>query len=188
MHKILILGPQGSGKGTQSTLLAEQLEIPALSMGQLFRDEVALGTELGKELQAVINAGNLVSDELALKILGKRFKESDAQNGYILDGYPRNKAQYEAFDTLDTPTAVLIIDVPREESLKRLMSRAEIEGRADDTPELIEKRLAIYEEQTQPVIDLYKTKGVIHEIDGIGTVEEVQERIQQALDVKVWQK
>lgn len=181
MHKILILGPQGSGKGTQANTLADRLKIPALSMGQLLRDEVASGSELSKEISDCIDAGNLVPDELALRVLQKRLKSPDAQNGYVLDGYPRNSEQFAVYKEFDIPTAVLLVDVPRSVSLDRILKRAEIEGRADDTPEIIERRLQIYEDDTLPVIEEYQRAGLLKRIDGIGTIEEVQRRIKEAI-------
>jgi adenylate kinase len=181
VNKILILGPQGSGKGTQATKLSQKLGIPALSMGQLLRDEVALGGELGEKIGAIINAGNLVSDEVVLEVLKKRLQQPDAENGYILDGYPRNSQQYEAFKSFDVPTAVLVISVPREETMARLASRAALEGRVDDTPELIEKRLNIYEAETKPVVDIYRGLGVLREVNGLGTPAEVEASIHLAL-------
>lgn len=182
-HKILILGPQGSGKGTQAQILAEKLGLPALSMGQLLRDEVASGSLLGEKIASIINAGNLVPDDIALDVLKLRIQKEDAENGYILDGYPRNMAQYNTYSNFDTPTALLVITVPKEETLKRLLKRAEIEGRADDNEETILKRLAIYEQDTEPLIEKYTEMGIAHVVDGIGTIEEVAERINKALGV-----
>ncbi|MFA6131195.1 MAG: nucleoside monophosphate kinase [Patescibacteria group bacterium] len=184
MHKILILGPQGSGKGTQAERLSARLKIPALSMGALLRDEIASGSDLGKEIDAIINQrGELVADHVALSVLERRLKQSDAENGYILDGYPRNQAQFEAFDVFDKPTAVVVIDVPRNESLKRLTKRSELEARADDTPEIINKRLSIYEESTKPIIDQYAMRDIVHRIDGVGTMDDVEERIVASLGI-----
>lgn len=183
IHKILILGPQGSGKGTQAQLLAEKLDLPALSMGQLLRDEVASGSDLGKKIEEIINAGNLVSDDLALDVLKARLQKNGLGQGYILDGYPRNIAQYHTFQGFDTPTALIVITIPTEETLKRLLKRAQIEGRTDDNEETIMKRLEIYHNDTEPIIEEYRKLGVVKEIDGIGTIEEVQERINQALGV-----
>lgn len=177
INKILILGPQGSGKGTQASRLSQKLGIPALSMGQLLRDEVTLGGPLGEKIAEIINAGNLVSDEVALDVLKKRLQLPDAEQGYILDGYPRNIKQYEAYKTFDVPTAVLVITVPKEETMARLASRAALEGRVDDTPELIEKRLNIYEADTKPVVDIYRELGVMREVNGIGTQDEVEANI-----------
>lgn len=185
MHKILILGPQGSGKGTQATRLSQKLGVPAISMGQLLRDEVASGGALADEISSYIDKGQLVPDELALRVLEKRLEQSDCENGYILDGYPRNMAQYEVFKEFDQPTAVLVIDVPEEVSMKRLTHRAEVEGRKDDTPELIKERLKIYHEDTAPVIEQYKKEGLVHRIDGIGTMGEVEQKINDALRIDV---
>lgn len=182
MHKILILGPQGSGKGTQATILGEALQIPALSMGGLLRDEVASGSEVGQQIDERQRNGELVSDDIALATLKKRLERDDAKNGYILDGYPRNMAQYEAYHGFDTPTAVLLITVPREVSIERTMKRGALEGRNDDSREIIEKRLDIYENDTKPVIDTYRQVGVaILEVDGMGTIEEISARVKEAI-------
>lgn len=183
MNKILILGPQGSGKGTQAVRLSQKLGIPALSMGQLLRNEITSGSDLGKEIDSIINKGELVSDKMALEILKKRLQDDDAQKGYILDGYPRNKAQYDAYKTFDTPTAVLLIDVPHGESMRRLLKRAETEKRADDAPDLIARRLEIYAEDTRPILDLYDAENLVKKIDGIGEMEEVEVRIDDALGI-----
>lgn len=205
IYKILMVGPQGSGKGTQAELLAKQLGIPTFAMGQLCRDEVASGSELGKQIDAILKTGNLVSDQTAAGLLKKRLERPDTQNGYILDGYPRNLSQFAAFD-FDTPTHVIVIDVPREESLKRLGGRLTCNKdgrvraismgvkpgdpcdcggvftqRTDDTPEAINRRLEIYENDTNPVIAEYERKGLVRRVDGLGSVEEVAERITQAL-------
>ena len=182
MHKILILGPQGSGKGTQANLLSKKLSIPALSMGQLLRDIKASGTDFGNEIGAIIDRGDLVPDDIALEVLRLRLEHEDAQAGYILDGYPRNAAQNAVYKTFDAPTAMLVITVPREESLKRMHARAKIEQRVDDTPEAINRRLDIYEHETRPIIDDYRAIGVVHDIDGVGTVEEIAQRINSALE------
>lgn len=180
-RRILILGPQGSGKGTQANLLAEELNIPALSMGQLLRDVISGGGDFGKRLQNILNAGNLVSDEDALQVLKLRLQKEDAKEGYILDGYPRNLDQLRAFDTIEAPEILLVLTVPREESIARLLKRAEIEGRADDTEEVISHRLAIYEEKTKPVIEEYEQRGIVRYVDGVGSIEEVAGRIREAL-------
>ena len=121
-YKILLMGPQGSGKGTQAEKLSAKLGIPSFAMGQLIRDEVSTGSETGKKLEAIINQGILVSDEDAAHLLKLRLQKPDTQNGYVLDGYPRNLLQFAAFD-FDTPTHVVVIDIPRDESLKRLGGR-----------------------------------------------------------------
>lgn len=182
-HKILVLGPQGSGKGTQANILSKKLNIPALSMGQLLRDEVASGSELGQKVDEIINRGELVSDDVALEVLKVRLQKSDAEGGYILDGYPRNMAQFRTFEGFDNPTALIVVTVPTEETLNRLLKRAEIEGREDDNEETIMKRLNIYHNDTEPIIEEYRKLGVVKEIDGVGTIEEVEKRIEQALEI-----
>jgi adenylate kinase len=177
MHKILILGPQGCGKGTQAALLAKKLGIPQLSMGQLLR-ETAKGTgELADEIRAIQAAGQLVPDHIAIKVLDARLQLPDTQRGYILDGFPRNEEQFLAFEKYATPTMVLVIDVPPEESLPRLMKRAALEHRNDDTPEIIQRRLEIYENDTRPMIRHYEDRGLVRVVNGVGTIEEVAERI-----------
>jgi adenylate kinase len=203
MKKILLMGPQGSGKGTQAEKLAEYLGIPAFGMGQLLRDEIASGSELGQKFEVILKRGDLVSDEDAAQMLKRRLAKPDTQNGYILDGYPRNPSQYAAFD-FDTPTHVLVIDVPREESLKRLGGRltcrtcgkvaslkdglkagdrcacgGEWYQRDDDTPAAITRRLEIYENDTSPVIEKYG--DLVKHIDGVGSIEEVFGRILSTL-------
>ncbi|MBT3231082.1 AAA family ATPase [Candidatus Uhrbacteria bacterium] len=182
-HKILVLGPQGSGKGTQAKILSERLGIPALSMGELLRDEVKSGSILGNKIDDIINLGELVSDDTALDVLKLRLQKEDAENGYILDGYPRNIAQYNTFRNFDVPTKVVVVTIPKEETLGRLLKRAEIECRMDDNKETIMKRLDIYHNDTEPIIEKYKALGIALEVDGVGSIEEVTQRIVQALSL-----
>jgi len=183
MHKILILGPQGSGKGTQAQLLAGKLGVPAVSMGQLIRDVDGQEGPYAEEARKAIETGALVSDEVALELLKARLAKGDAQGGYIIDGYPRNLNQYAVYNEFDTPTAVLLIDVPREESMVRLVKRAELEGREDDTPDVIGNRLKIYEEETMPVVGEYQKQGVMKEVSGLGSREEVEARVAEAVGI-----
>lgn len=201
MAKILLMGPQGSGKGTQAERLSAKFGIPFFGTGQLIREEVASGSELGEKLKAIILRGELITDVDAAFLLKRRLQKPDTQNGYILDGYPRNLSQYWAFD-FDTPTHVVVIDIPREESLKRLGGRLTCRAcnkvasindgikpgdtcacggqwfqRDDDTPEAITRRLEIYENDTAPVIAEYAKKGIVHHVDGVGSVEEVFKRM-----------
>jgi adenylate kinase len=207
IHKILLLGPQGSGKGTQALLLSERLGIPSFAMGQLLRDEVTAGSEIGREVDGILKSGNLVSDEVAARVLRARIGRPDAANGYVLDGYPRNASQYDMF-TFDEPTRALVIEVPRNESLVRLGGRltcdrcgkvyaaangtvagqecpcgGTIVQRSDDTPEAIHRRLDIYDNDTIPMLARFEERGILRRVDGVGTVEEVQERIFKALGV-----
>ncbi len=205
MHKVLLMGPQGCGKGTQAQKLSEKFNIPAFGTGQLIREEVVSGSELGQKLNEIILRGELISDVDAAYLLKRRLEKPDTKNGYILDGYPRNLSQLAAFD-FDTPTHVVVIDVPREESLKRLGGRLTCRGcnkvgsindglksgdkcacggqwyqRDDDTPEAITRRLEIYEKDTSPVIAQYEQQGIVHHVDGVGSIEEVFERILRTL-------
>lgn len=179
MHRIFILGPQGSGKGTQARKLSEFLGIPHLSMGQLLREEAERGGELGDKIRGYVDHGVLVPDEVAKLVLVKRLEAPDARAGYILDGFPRNRAQYDGFQEFDQPTAVVVISISRETSMKRLLKRAEIEGRVDDTPEVIAKRLDTYERETLPIIDEYRERGIVRDVDGEADIEEVAKRIQK---------
>jgi adenylate kinase len=201
--KILMMGPQGSGKGTQADLLSESLGIPSFGMGQLIRDEIATGSDYGIKLHAIIVGGNLISDTDAAGLLKLRLAREDAAKGYILDGYPRNSAQFNAFD-FDTPTHVIVIDITRAESLKRLGGRLTCQScgkvsslhlgtnagdpclcggqfvvRDDDRPEAIARRLEIYQNDTRPVIERYQ--NLVHHIDGVGSIEQVHERIVHAI-------
>jgi len=205
IYKILLIGPQGSGKGTQAEILAKRLGVPSFAMGQLLRDEVAAGSAVGQMIDGVLKSGNLVSDAQAAEVLKARLARPDTQKGYILDGYPRNLAQYAAFD-FDEPTHVLVIEVPHEESMRRLGGRltcaacgrirsismgakpgdpCECGGtftvRADDTPEAIKRRLEVYDQDTIPMIAEFEKRGLVRRIDGMGSVEDVTQRIAQAL-------
>jgi adenylate kinase len=177
MHRIFLLGPQGSGKGTQAALLSRRLGIPALSMGQLLRD-AAMGTnDLAARIRAIQERGDLVPGSIVVEVLRQRLEQSDAISGYILDGFPRNQDQYDAYAAHDVPTAVVVIHVPREESIERIMHRARTEQRADDTPDVINHRLDLYYEVTDPMIENYRQQGLVRDVDGMGTIEEVAERI-----------
>ena len=184
--RLLIMGPQGAGKGTQAALLADQLGIPAISTGDIFRANIKGGTELGKKAQEYVTAGGLVPDSLTDALVRSRLEESDTEYGFILDGYPRNVAQVDALDVslaglgwlLD---AVILLTADRGELLTRIAKRAQIEGRADDTPEAIEQRLSIYERETAPLADAYRARRILLEVDGMGEVDEVHKRIVTAL-------
>ena len=177
MHRIFLLGPQGCGKGTQAVLLSERLQIPQFSMGQLLRDAAKGENDLGERIRAVQARGDLVPGPIVSEVLRARLNQPDTVNGYILDGFPRNQDQYDAYAEHDKPTAVIVIHVPREVSIIRLMSRARIEQRVDDTPDVIAHRLDIYDRDTDPMIEQYRQQGLVRDIDGEGTIEEVADRI-----------
>jgi Adenylate kinase (EC 2.7.4.3) len=184
--RLLIIGPQGSGKGTQGERVAQAFGIPAVSTGDVFRANVKDGTALGLEVKAIIDAGDLVPDELTGAIVRDRLSQDDAARGFLLDGYPRNLGQVgdldEFLDDRDEPlTAVIELAVPRDESIRRIALRAAEQGRADDNDESIAKRLSIYESETAPILDVYRDRGIVDAIDGVGTLDEVFERIVAAL-------
>ena len=184
------MGPQGSGKGTQAARLATRLGVPAISTGDIFRANVKGGTELGTQAKAIMDAGDLVPDEITNAMVRDRLGEPDAAEGFILDGYPRNAAQVDALDAVLAERgaeldAVLVLDADRDELLARLAKRAAIEGRADDTAEAIERRLAIYERETAPLTAGYDARGLLVTVDGIGPVDEVTERLVAALGARV---
>jgi adenylate kinase len=187
--RLLIVGPQGSGKGTQGVRIAEAFGIPVVSTGDVFRANVAEGTELGKQVTSIIDAGDLVPDELTSAVVRDRLSQPDAGEGFLLDGYPRNLAQVMHLDEFlggrdESLDAVVALVVPRDESLARLTARAAEQGRADDTAEAIETRLNIYERETAPILGVYGTRGIVDEIDGVGGLDEVTERIFAALDAR----
>ena len=184
--RLLIIGPQGSGKGTQGQRIAETFRIPAVSTGDVFRANVKEGTPLGLQVKAIIDAGDLVPDELTGAIVRDRLSQDDAAAGFLLDGYPRNTAQVAHLESFlaergQALDAVILLDVPREESLERLTLRATEQGRSDDTPEAIGHRLDIYERETAPILEVYGAKGIVDRIDGVGSLDEITERIAEAL-------
>ncbi|MEV8241629.1 adenylate kinase [Microbacterium testaceum] len=187
--RLLIVGPQGSGKGTQGVRIAEAFGIPVVSTGDVFRANVAAGTDLGKQVTSIIDAGDLVPDELTSAVVRDRLSQPDAGEGFLLDGYPRNLAQVMHLDEFlggrdEALDAVIALVVPRDESLARLTARAAEQGRADDTAEAIETRLNIYERETAPILGVYGTRGIVDEIDGVGGLDEVTDRIFAALDAR----
>lgn len=182
--RLVIVGPQGSGKGTQGVRIAEALGIPAISTGDLFRAAVKDGTELGQQVKAVIEAGDLVTDALTFAVVRERLQE--AGDGFLLDGFPRNLGQVGLLDAYlaerDEPlTTVIELGVPRAVSIDRLAERARQEGRTDDTDEVIANRLAIYERETAPILDVYRDHGLVDTVDGVGSVDGVTSRIMGAL-------
>jgi adenylate kinase len=178
--RLLFIGPPGAGKGTQAGKVAARLGIPHVSTGEMFRDHVSRGTELGQKVDAIMAAGDYVPDEVTVAMLEERIAQDDARDGFILDGFPRTAAQVASLDRLLGESGldrVVVFDVDEDELTERLLAR----GRTDDTEETIRNRFKIYLEQTQPLIDIYDGRSVTVRVDGIGKIEEVTERILSAL-------
>ncbi|MFJ4652714.1 adenylate kinase [Nocardia sp. NPDC088792] len=180
--RFLILGPNGSGKGTQAEMLKDELGVPHISTGEMLRAAVAAGTPAGVEAAPIMAAGGLVPDELMLRTLEERLGEPDAKDGWILDGYPRNVAQAHALDRLlgasdRAVDRVIVLEVPDEVILERCRVRFAAEHRPDDDPEIVRERLALFHNRTQPVIELYTGRGIVAAVDGVGEVNEVFGRI-----------
>lgn len=172
--KILLIGPQGSGKSTQAQLLAQFLNIPKISTGDIFR-KLSEDSEEGERIKQILDQGRLVDDQTTSKIVEKRLQESDSKNGFVMDGYPRNLKQKDFFDP--DFDRVFYLKVPNEEVIKRLMER----GRADDSLESIKTRLDLYLTQTEQLLKFYKDKGILVEIDGTKTIDQVQNEIKKFL-------
>lgn len=179
--KLLFVGPPGAGKGTQAARVADRIGIPHVSTGDMFRDHVSRGTELGMRVDSIMKEGDYVPDEITVEMLGERIAESDASEGFILDGFPRTVGQVEALDGLigrhglDT---VVVFDVDEDALVERLLAR----GRLDDSEDTIRNRFKVYQEQTAPLLDIYNTRGIVTHIDGLGEIEEVTDRILAVLD------
>ncbi|WP_182173571.1 adenylate kinase [Flaviflexus equikiangi] len=186
MTRMIILGAPGAGKGTQAEMLCEKLGIPQISTGAIFRANVAEGTELGQLAQGYINQGKFVPDEITDALVKDRLHQDDTQKGFLLDGYPRTLAQVGALDEIlleqgHTLDIVIELVTDKDALVERLLKRAEIEGRADDTAEVISHRMDVYAEQTMPLSRVYEQRGVLVRVDGMGTIDEVQSRIQDAV-------
>ena len=186
--RLILMGPPGAGKGTQARFVADHFGIPAISTGDIFRVNVSQGTPLGIEAKRYMDAGDYVPDEITNKMVRNRIDEDDARPGFLLDGYPRTLAQVEELDGMIAFTghsldAVVVLTVDQDEIVQRLLQRAEVEGRADDTEDVIRKRQEIYTEQTEPLIEVYRDRGILFEVNGMGEVDEVTQRIFETLDV-----
>jgi adenylate kinase len=184
--RLLFMGPPGAGKGTQAEIVAERFGIPAISTGDIFRANVAENTELGIEAKRYMDAGEYVPDAVTNLMVRNRIDEEDAAKGFLLDGYPRTLDQVEELDGMIRHTghrldAVVVLTVDPGELVARLSARAQKEGRADDTEEVIRRRQEVYTEQTEPLIEVYRQRGLLCEVDGLGEVEEVTQRILDAL-------
>ena len=184
------MGPPGAGKGTQAKVVADHFGIPAISTGDIFRANVTQGTPLGKKAQEYMDAGEYVPDEVTNLMVRARIDEPDAEPGFLLDGYPRTLSQVEELDGMIRFTghrldAVVVLTVDADEIVERLLQRAQVEGRTDDTEDVVRRRQEVYAEQTEPLIEVYRDRDLLVEVDGMGEVDEVTERILSALeDVK----
>jgi len=186
--RLIIMGPPGAGKGTQAKFIAEHFEIPAISTGDIFRANVSQGTPLGVEAASYMDKGEYVPDSVTNRMVRNRIDEPDASHGFLLDGYPRTLAQVEELDGMIKFTghaldAVVVLTVDKDEIVQRLLQRAQLEGRADDTADVIRRRQEVYLEETAPLIEVYKGRGLVHEIDGLGEVADVTKRIFDELDI-----
>ncbi|GHS85288.1 adenylate kinase [Actinomycetota bacterium] len=188
--RLVLLGPPGAGKGTQAARLAERLDIPAISTGDIFRANITGGTELGRKVQEYTSVGALVPDEVTNAMVRDRLAQADTAAGFLLDGYPRNVAQVGELDVI-LADAGLVLDAAVELTadpqvvVERLLKRAEIEGRVDDTEPVIRHRLDVYAEQTAPIAAVYAGRGALVQVDGIGDVDDVTERLLAALSAHV---
>ena len=185
--RMIFMGPPGAGKGTQASVVAAKFGIPAISTGDIFRANVGEGTPLGLEAKKFMDAGEYVPDSVTNEMVRNRIAEPDAAPGFLLDGYPRTLAQVEELDgmltaTGDTLDAVVVLTVDTDELVARLLKRAETSGRSDDTEDVIRHRQDVYTEQTAPLIEVYRERGLLLEVDGLGEVDEVSARILAALD------
>lgn len=187
MIRLLLIGPPGAGKGTQAAKLASRLAIPAISTGDIFRENVRGETPLGLEAKAFMDRGEYVPDSLTNALVRDRLNQEDALAGFLLDGYPRTIDQVEELDDIlkaaDKKLDVVVqLTADSEELVRRLTGRAAEQGRSDDTPDVITRRLAVYEEQTAPLIDVYAARGLVAKVNGLGEIDEVTSRILQVLE------
>lgn len=187
--RLLIVGAPGAGKGTQATGLAEAYGVPAISTGDIFRANIKNGTELGKRVQEITAQGQLVPDSLTNDLISDRLSQADVEPGFLLDGYPRTVGQVEFLTSLlasdgASIDAVVQLVTDTDAVVERLLKRAQEQGRVDDTEEVIRHRQEVYQAETAPVIDMYAARGVVVEVDGMGSVDEVASRILEALRAK----
>lgn len=181
-YRLLIVGPPGAGKGTQAKNVSEDLGITWISSGELFRETIRSGSDLGNVIASYIDNGNLVPDEITDVMVENHLDAIDPKNGFLLDGYPRTLDQVDALERMleahDAPLdAVIELQIPDEEIIGRLLSRAEKEGRKDDTEDVIRHRIAVYHAKTEPLLNVYRERGLLVGVHGLGTIDEVRERL-----------
>jgi adenylate kinase len=184
---VLLLGPQGAGKGTQAKRISAEYGIPHIASGEILRAEMDADTELGKRVKDVYDRGDLVSDDLMIELIRNRLEQPDTDSGFVLDGFPRTTVQAEALDSMFNDigrnfSVAFALQIPDEVAFERLRRRAELEGRADDTDEAIQRRLDNYHRETEPLIEYYRTRGYLVPIHGSRSENEVFAEIQRALE------
>ena len=185
--RLIIFGPPGAGKGTQASRIADRYGIPAISTGDIFRANIKNETPLGLQVKEITASGGYVPDDITNAIVEDRLSEADCEPGFLLDGYPRTTGQVTALDAMlakhdRSVEKVLMLTVDEDEVVERLLRRAEVEGRADDTEDVIRERQAIYARETEPLAEVFRERGLLVEVDGMGDVDEVSERIFSALE------
>ena len=186
MTGVILIGPPGAGKGTQATVISENFGIPHISTGEIFRRNVADGTDLGQEAQKYMSSGDYVPDAVTNAMVGNRLAEPDTAAGYLLDGYPRTLDQVSELDSIlagldKTLDAVVEITANTDEVVARLLQRAKEQGRGDDTEDVIRRRMQVYAEQTEPLVAVYRDRDLLVQVDGMGTIDEVSARVIAAL-------
>jgi len=186
LTRLIIFGAPGAGKGTQATRIAQNLGIPAISTGDIFRFNIKNETALGRQVKEILASGAYVPDEVTSAIVRDRLLQPDAQAGFLLDGYPRTQAQVADLDDMlaaegASLDAVLELTVDTDEVVQRLLKRAEIDGRADDTEDVIRHRMKVYDEETAPLAAVYRDRGLLHQVDGMGEMDEVSDRLTAVL-------
>jgi len=186
LTRLVIFGAPGAGKGTQATRIAQSLGIPAISTGDIFRHNIKNETALGRQVKEILASGAYVPDEITNAIVRDRLDQPDAAGGFLLDGYPRTQAQVAELDDMLAASAtsldaVLELTVDTDEVVERLLKRAEIDGRVDDTEDVIRHRQDVYNRETVPLAALYRERGLLHQVDGMGEIDLVAERVQLVL-------
>ena len=187
MRNIVLFGPPGAGKGTQSQFLREKYNLTYISTGEILREEIAAESELGLQVKEIIGQGNLVSDEIVAKIIEKKISENRQSAGFLFDGYPRTVKQAEILDDMMKKfgmnlSGVLSLEVPEEMLIERMLERGKTSGRADDNLESIKHRFVEYEAKTRPVLDFYQGKGNLHPVNGVGVIPQIFENLCKVIE------